>query len=100
VLTALVCLTKIPNIGILGGLSNEQKHEYSLGKHFDAFIAEQLKAGRYASTSEIVRAGLRLLEEEETKLATLRQMLDEGESSNFVEYSLQGLIEELDNKTH
>ncbi len=72
----------------------------TLGKHFDAFIAEQLKAGRYASTSEVVRAGLRLLEEEETKLATLRQMLDEGESSNFVEYSLQGLIEELDNETH
>lgn len=72
----------------------------TLGKHFDAFIAEQLKAGRYASTSEVVRAGLRLLEEEETKLATLRQMLDEGESGNFAEYSLQGLIEELDNETH
>lgn len=72
----------------------------TLGKHFDAFIAELLKAGRYASRSEVVRAELRLLEEEETKLATLRQMLDEGESGNFAEYSLQGLIEELDNETH
>jgi antitoxin ParD1/3/4 len=45
----------------------EQNTSITLGKHFDAFIAEQLKAGRYASTSEDVRAGLRLLEEEETR---------------------------------
>jgi antitoxin ParD1/3/4 len=41
-----------------------------------------------------------LLEEEETKLSTLRKMLDEGEASEFVEYSLSGLIEELDSETH
>ena len=68
----------------------------TLGEHFDSFIAEQLKAGRYASTSEIVRAGLRLLEEEETKLVTLRQMLAEGEASELVDYSLESLIGELD----
>jgi len=72
----------------------------TLGEHFDSFIAEQLKTGRYASTSEVVRAGLRLLEEEETKLVTLRQMLEEGENSELVEYSLEGLIEELDGETH
>ena len=68
----------------------------SLGQHFDSFVSEQLKGGRYASASEVVRAGLRLLEEEETKLATLRKMLHEGEESPGAEYSLAELIEELD----
>ena len=70
----------------------------SLGEHFDLFIAEQLESGRYASTSEVVRAGLRLLEEEETRLATLRHMLEIGEGSDTVEYSLDSLIEELDSE--
>ena len=72
----------------------------TLGEHFDTFVTEQLKSGRYATTSELVRAGLRLLEEEETKLSNLRKLLDEGEASNFVEYSLNGLIEELDSEAH
>ena len=72
----------------------------TLGEHFDSFIAEQLQSGRYASTSEVIRAGLRLLEEEETKLVTLRQMLEEGEKSGFVEYSLDSLIQELDSEDH
>jgi antitoxin ParD1/3/4 len=72
----------------------------TLGAHFDSFITEQLENGRYASTSEVVRAGLRLLEEEETKLSTLRKLLEVGEASEFVEYSLSGLIKELDSETH
>ena len=70
----------------------------SLGEHFDSFIAEQLESGRYASTSEVVRAGLRLLEEEEARLATLRQLLGQGEKSGIAEYSLDELIEELDSE--
>lgn len=72
----------------------------TLDQHCDAFIAAQLTSGRYASTSEVVCAGLRLLEEKEAKLSTLRKMLDEGEQSNFVEYSLGDLIEELDSESH
>jgi len=72
----------------------------TLGEHFNSFITEQLENGRYASTSEVVRAGLRLLEEEETKLSTLRKMLNEGEAGDFIEYSLNGLIDELDSETH
>ncbi len=44
----------------------------TLGDHFDHFIAEALANGRYRSTSEIIRKGLRLLEDRETKLAALR----------------------------
>lgn len=72
----------------------------TLGEHFDSFVTDQLKSGRYASTSELVRAGLRLLEEQETKFSNLRKLLDDGEASDFVEYSLNGLIEELDSEAH
>ena len=72
----------------------------SLGQHFDTFISEQLKSGRYSSTSEVVRAGLRLREESETRLTTLRKLLKEGEDSGFEEYSYDAFIRELDNEGH
>ena len=57
----------------------------SIGPHFDSFIQNQIESGRYASTSEVVRAGLRLLEEEDQKLRLLRKALIEGEESGWVE---------------
>lgn len=71
----------------------------TLGEHFDTFISQQIKNGRYASASEAVRAGLRLLEEREVKLSALRRALEEGEKSGFAEYSLSGLIEDLDEES-
>ena len=68
----------------------------TIGNHFEAFIAEQLKEGRYGSASEIVRAGLRLLEEQESRIRQLRAALIEGEESGFVEYSLQEFMNSLD----
>ena len=68
----------------------------TLGEHFEAFIASQIEGGRFASVSEAIRAGLRLLEEHEMKLVALRRALQEGEESGFAEYSLQGLLAELD----
>ena len=53
----------------------------TLGEHFDGFIAQQIDSGRYASASEVVRAGLRMLEDSERKIATLRLLLEEGEKS-------------------
>jgi len=53
----------------------------SLGDHYSGFVARQLAEGRYGSASEVVRAGLRLLEDHETRLAALRAALAEGEAS-------------------
>jgi antitoxin ParD1/3/4 len=70
----------------------------TLGEHFETFIASQIDRGRFASASEAIRAGLRLLEEHEVKLAALQRSLQDGENSGLVDYSLSGLLEELDKK--
>ncbi len=54
---------------------------FSLDDHLAAFIETQVAEGRYGNASEVMRAGLRLLEEHEAKLALLRAALDEGERS-------------------
>jgi antitoxin ParD1/3/4 len=54
---------------------------FSVGEHFSGFIEAQVNEGRYSSASDVVRAGLRLLEEQEAKLAALRAALIEGEQS-------------------
>ena len=51
----------------------------TLGDHFDGFVREQIETGRYGNASEVMRAGLRLLEEHEAKVRALRQALVEGE---------------------
>lgn len=53
----------------------------SLGDHFVSFIDTQVQAGRYGSASDVVRAGLRLLEEHEAKVKALQDALIEGERS-------------------
>ena len=54
---------------------------FSLGEHFSRFVEAQVGQGRYSSASDVVRAGLRLLEEQEAKLEALRAALIEGEQS-------------------
>jgi antitoxin ParD1/3/4 len=72
----------------------------TLGEHFDKFISQQLSSGRYGSASEVVRAGLRALEDQEAKILNLRNMLVEGENSGVADYSYDSLIVELDKDNH
>lgn len=71
----------------------------TLGEHFDKFITRQVGDGRFGSASEVVRAGLRLLEENETRLELLREALHEGEKSGFVDYSYDSIVAELNETT-
>lgn len=67
----------------------------SLGRHFEGFVRKQVTGGRFGTASEVIRAALRLLEEDEARLAALRSALEDGEQSGFVEdYSLEDLLVE------
>jgi len=58
----------------------------TLGQHFDNFVSEKITQGRFQTVSEVVRAGLRKLEEDESKLQALREKLQSGEDSLNVEH--------------
>ncbi len=71
----------------------------TLGNHFEHFISDQVGSGRYGSASDVIRAGLRLLEERENKLAALKAALIAGEKSGLTPYSMDSIISELDDET-
>ena len=62
-----------------------QNTSISLDDHFTEFLAREVSSGRYRSASEVVRAALRLLEDQDTQLATLRAALVAGEASGAPE---------------
>ena len=64
----------------------------SLGSYFDNFIQSKISSGRFKNASEVVRAGLRLLEEEENKIIALREAIQEGIDS--------GIAHDLDPDSH
>ncbi len=64
----------------------------SLGNYFDQFIHNRISEGRFKNVSEVVRAGLRLLEEEEIKVKALRNAIQEGIDS--------GIAHDFDPKKH
>lgn len=53
----------------------------TLGSHFEGFVDQLVSKGHYHSVSEVIRAGLRLLEEQELKVQQLREALIAGEQS-------------------
>lgn len=55
----------------------------SLGNYFDDFVRDTISKGRYKNASEVIRAGLRLLEEEESKVAALKNAVHEGINSGM-----------------
>ena len=66
------------------------------GDYFDNFINSQIKTGKYASASEVVRAALRVFEHEESKKTALITELKKGETSGFVEnFDRQELLASL-----
>jgi antitoxin ParD1/3/4 len=71
---------------------------FSLGEHFSGFVEAQVAQGRYGSASDVVRAGLRLLEEQETKLAALRAALIEGEQSGISKRNVEDIWRDVKEK--
>lgn len=57
----------------------------SLGGHFEEFVEAQLKSGRFHDASEVVRAGLRLLEEQQQERARRASQLAESINASFDE---------------
>lgn len=70
----------------------QKNTSFTLGNHFEGFITKEIKDGRFNSASEVVRAGLRLLEEHEQKVMALRAALIEGETSGISQRSVQDII--------
>jgi len=64
----------------------------SLGNYFDQFVQLQVSAGRYKNVSEVIRAGLRLLETEESKAIALKNAIEEGIDS--------GIAHDFDSEKH
>jgi antitoxin ParD1/3/4 len=64
----------------------------SLGNYFDQFVQNRIKEGRFNNASEVIRAGLRLLEEEESKVLALKNAIQEGIDS--------GIAQDFDPKSH
>ncbi len=55
----------------------------TLGQHFENIIDKSIKSGRYASASEVIRAGLRLIDEKERKIELLGEAIEAGEKSGY-----------------
>jgi antitoxin ParD1/3/4 len=64
----------------------------SLGTYFDQFVQQSIRDGRYKNVSEVIRAGLRLLEEEESKVIALKKAIQDGIDS--------GIAHDFDPKKH
>ena len=64
----------------------------ALGDHFENFVDERISEGRFKNASEVIRAGLRLLEDEENKIKMLREALQVGIDS--------GMVKDFDPKKH
>ncbi len=71
----MVTLPKIQTMG--------RNTSISLGNHFENFVDTRISAGRFKNASEVIRAGLRLLEEEETKILALKKAIDDGIESGL-----------------
>jgi antitoxin ParD1/3/4 len=68
----------------------------SLGSYFDLFVSNQVSIGRYKNASEVLRAGLRLLEDEESKTLALKDAIQKGlESPRVVNFDFEENLKQL-----
>lgn len=73
----------------------------ALGNYFEEFISMTIKTGRYNNASEVIRAGLRLLEENEGRIAQLRAAIIEGElSGTYADFDAEEHLKQLKAKYH
>ena len=73
----------------------------ALGPHFEDFIQASILSGRYNNASEVVRSGLRLLEDQEQKMAALRSAIEEGMNSGIVEdFDPQEQLQQMHARKH
>lgn len=72
----------------------------TLGEPLNEFVNQMVESGRYGSTSEVIRAGLRMLEEKEQELLQLRKLIDEGFESGVSDETMQSIIERCKAKRH
>ena len=73
----------------------------SLGDYFDQFVQSSINRGRFKNVSEVIRAGLRLLEEEENKVIALKNSIQEGIDSGIAhDFDLKKHLESLKEKKH
>lgn len=56
----------------------------TLGEHFEQIIERTIQTGRYSNASEVIRAGLRMIDERERKIQLLRDAIEAGEKSGYV----------------
>jgi antitoxin ParD1/3/4 len=62
-------------------MTTSTNKSYTLGTHYEQFIAKQVSEGRFNNASEVVRAALRLLEDYEARMTQLRALIDEGDAA-------------------
>ncbi|EFK54523.1 type II toxin-antitoxin system ParD family antitoxin [Corynebacterium genitalium ATCC 33030] len=68
----------------------------TLGPHYEEFIAQMVASGRYATSSEVIRAGLRMIEDYEQRLEVLRREIQKGEESGLAEdFDFNKFIEKM-----
>ncbi len=68
----------------------------SLGKHYEDFIQSNIKSGKYNNTSEVIRAALRKMEEDEVKIAAFCNAIDEGDASpDVTDFDTETFIKEM-----
>lgn len=71
----------------------------TLNDYFEEIIHTCIQSGRYSSVSEVIRAGLRMIDEEEKKIQTLKKAIEDGEKSGYVNnFDPQQHLTELNNK--